>query len=271
MNKKVMVMYGLKKHTFVICAYKESAYLEECIRSLLAQTVKSNIIVATSTPNNYIRDVAEKHQLPLYVNEGPSSIAHDWNFAYAQTETLYVTIAHQDDIYFPEYTETALNYFSKAKKPLIFFTDYHEIRDGKPVEKNRLLFVKRVLFFPLRPRLFKNSRFVRRRCLSLGCPICCPSVSFAKDNLPERVFEHGFRSNLDWQAWEKLSKYKGAFLYCKKPLMGHRVHENSETSAVLKDNVRTKEDFEMFCKFWPKWIAKRLARVYANSEKSNKL
>ena len=40
------------KHTFVICAYKESAYLEECILSLKQQTVKSNIIMITSTPNN---------------------------------------------------------------------------------------------------------------------------------------------------------------------------------------------------------------------------
>ena len=48
------------KHTFVICAYKESAYLEECILSLKQQTVKSNIIMITSTPNNYIRDTRRK-------------------------------------------------------------------------------------------------------------------------------------------------------------------------------------------------------------------
>ena len=53
--------------------------------------------------------------------------------------------------------------------------------------------------------------------------------------------------------------------------MMHRVHADSETSAVLQDNVRTKEDFEMFCKFWPKWIAKKLTAVYAKSEKSNQL
>ena len=28
------------KHTFVICAYKESAFLEECIESLEEQTVR---------------------------------------------------------------------------------------------------------------------------------------------------------------------------------------------------------------------------------------
>ena len=37
-------------HTFVICAYKESKYLEKCIQSLLHQTVKSNILLKDFFP-----------------------------------------------------------------------------------------------------------------------------------------------------------------------------------------------------------------------------
>ena len=59
-----------EKHTFVICAYKESSYLEECIVSLEKQTVKSNILMVTSTPNTFISEMAEKHNIPLIVNEG---------------------------------------------------------------------------------------------------------------------------------------------------------------------------------------------------------
>ena len=33
-----------EKHTFVICAYKESAYLEECVKSLKEQKKESNIM-----------------------------------------------------------------------------------------------------------------------------------------------------------------------------------------------------------------------------------
>ena len=51
------------KHTFVICAYKESSYLEECIVSLEKQTVKSNILMVTSTPNAFISGMAEKCHL----------------------------------------------------------------------------------------------------------------------------------------------------------------------------------------------------------------
>ena len=107
--------------------------------------------------------------------------------------------------------------------------------------------------------------------MSLGCPICCPSVTFVKANLPETVFEKGYRSDEDWQAWEKISKYKGTFVYINKVSMYHRIHEESETSIILGDNARIEEDYEMFCKFWPKSIAKLLTKLYATSEKSNKL
>ena len=38
-------------HTFAVCAYGESPYLEECVQSLLAQKVRTRILIATSTPN----------------------------------------------------------------------------------------------------------------------------------------------------------------------------------------------------------------------------
>ena len=73
-----------------------------------------------------------------------------------------------------------------------------------------------------------------------------------------------------WEAWERLSKMKGEFLYDSTIQMGqYRIHEESETSIIIGDNARSKEDYEMFCKFWPKSIAKVLSKVYAKSEKSN--
>ena len=186
-------------------------------------------------------------------------------------DTELVTIAHQDDVYLPEYSDEIVKMISKSKKPLIAFTDYGELRENRPVLKNRLLQVKRILLFPLRYSLLQKSIFVRRRVLSLGCPICCPAVTFVKRNLPEQVFQSGYRSAEDWEAWEKLSRMKGSFLYTKTIGMYHRIHEESETSIILGDHARNEEDFQMFCKFWPTSVAKVLAKLYSSSEKSNKL
>lgn len=261
----------MNDHTFAICAYKESPYLEECIQSLRNQTVKSNILVATSTPNDYIKGIADKYAIPYYINEGEGGITQDWNYAYSCAKTKYITIAHQDDVYEKDYLETALALIAKARHPLLFFSDYYEIRDGKKVISNQLLKVKRIMLLPLRIKVFQNVRWVRRRILSFGSPICCPSVTFATENLPETVFENHYRACEDWEAWEKISKRKGQFLYSTKLLVGHRIHEDSETTAAIGDNQRSKEEYEMFCKFWPKGAARFLLKFYSKGQNSNQL
>lgn len=264
-------MYTGENHTFAICAYKESIYLEDCVKSLVNQELPSKIIMITSTPNEHIRKISEQYSIPLYVNEGENGIVQDWNYAYKMADTKYVTLAHQDDVYLPHYTSEIMKLEKEAKNPLIVFTDYGELREDNAVEHNNLLRIKRMMLFPLRFAILWNSKFVRRRILSLGNPICCPAVTFVKDNLPEKVFSVGFRSNEDWEAWEMLSKMKGAFAYSRTIGMYHRIHEGSETSVIIGDNARSKEDFVMYCKFWPHPIAKLLTKFYSSSEKSNEL
>ncbi|MDO5131388.1 MAG: glycosyltransferase [Eubacteriales bacterium] len=258
-------------HTFAVCAYKESPWLEACLFSLREQTVKSDVIMITSTPNDHIRSIAEKYGVPLLVNTGGGGITQDWNFAYTHAATRYVTITHQDDLYEPEYAQRAVQMLERSRKPLIFFCDYYEIRNDMPVLENRLLNVKRMMLLPIRLPFAQRSRWIRRRILSFGSPICCPSVTFAKENLPYAVFRHGFRACEDWEAWEMISKRKGDFLYCPEPLMGHRIHEDSETSAIIGDNLRSEEEYIMFRKFWPAPAARLLNRKYASAQKSNRL
>ncbi|MCI9530617.1 MAG: glycosyltransferase family 2 protein [Lachnospiraceae bacterium] len=264
--------YTPKDHTFAICAYKESPYLRSCIESLKSQSVRTRIIMATSTPNASIQSLAKEYQIPLYVSPGPSGIAQDWNFAYHCAQTKLVTLAHQDDTYHPAYTAHMLAALNRAGHPLIFFTDYHELRNGQEVSSNRLLRIKRLMLLPLRPRAFRKSRFVRRRILSMGNPISCPSVTYVKGSLPDPLFIPGFKSNIDWQAWEIISRQEGEFTYDPSPLTCHRIHIGSETSAAINNgNIRAKEDYEMFLKFWPRWAARVLMRFYIKGEESNQV
>jgi len=257
----------VKKHTFVICAYKESEYLEECIKSLVVQRDTSEVILMTSTPNNHINTLCDKYEIPCFVNSGESGITQDWEFGLQQVKTKYATIAHQDDVYFKDYAKAVLERVEKSQTPIIAFTDYYELRDGDYVKENQILKIKRMLLMPL--KIFRKSVFVRRRVLSLGNPICCPSVTYAMDNIERPFFMNHFKSNEDWEAWERYSKIKGEFLYIAKPLMAHRIHEGSETSAILEYDGRSVEDYEMYRKFWPNWIARYLTNKYKQSEKYN--
>jgi glycosyltransferase involved in cell wall biosynthesis len=259
------------KHTFVICAYKESEYLEECIKSLKDQTIKSEILMATSTPNRWIESMSEKYNIPLFINEGESGITQDWNFALSKVKKGFATIAHQDDVYEKDYTELVLDSMRRTRQPLIAFTDYCELRDGKKVYNNRMLRIKRLMLLPLRVRAFAGNRFVRRRVLSLGDPICCQSVTYNLKRLKQPIFQNHFRSCEDWEAWENISRLQGAFVYVNKPLTCHRIHEDSATTAIIQDHGRVEENYIMYRKFWVKPIAKLINRFYTKSEESNEL
>lgn len=261
-----------KDHTFAICAYKESPYLRECIESLKKQTVPTNVIMTTSTENNYIRNLASEYQIPLYVNSGQGGIAGDWNFAYHSAKTELVTLAHQDDRYQPDYAKDMLEKINRSKHPLVYFADYYELRGGQVVEKSTMLKVKRLMLLPMKIRRFQGISFFKRCVLAFGNPVACWSVAYVKQNLPETVFVSDFRSNLDWEEWEKLSREKGEFVYSTNIGTCHRVHEGSETSNTIREgNIRAREDYAMFLKFWPSWIAKLLMRFYIKGEKLNEV
>ena len=95
-------------HTFVICAYGDSRYLEECIQSLVNQSLKTDIILYTSTPSNYIEGLCEKYDIPVFSSVG-GGIGKDWNNALSFVQTQYATIVHQDDIYLSDYAKNVLS------------------------------------------------------------------------------------------------------------------------------------------------------------------
>jgi glycosyltransferase involved in cell wall biosynthesis len=258
------------RHTFIVLAYKESAYLEECILSLINQTEQSFIIITTATPNSFIENIAQKYNIPLMVRQGNPMIADDWTFAYAQATTQYLTLAHQDDVYLPNYTKKLLQKAS-SNDTLIAFCNYYEIRNAQIIKTNLLLFIKRILLLSLGINYVAKSSFNKWLCLAFGSPICCPSVMYNKEKIGNWQFNNHFRVNLDWNSWLLLAQRKGAFVYTSEALMYHRIHQQSATTTNLDDNFRRKEDIEIFTRIWGTKIGKLIGKVYAHSYKSNEL
>lgn len=259
-------------HSFAICAYGESPYLRECVESVLGQDLAgSEVLIATSTPSDWLEEIACKFDIPVFVNAGEHGIGQDWNFAYSCASGKYVTIAHQDDVYCAGYAREAVAMLERTESSLMFFSNYGELRDGVRVDSNGILKVKRRMLRPLEDARRASSIRVRRRAISLGNPICCPAVTLNASNVPERPFRTNMKCNLDWDTWEVLSKRQGEFFYSPKILMYHRIHEESTTTSLIEDNTRSSEDLEMFERFWPKPVAHAVGRIYARSERSNEL
>lgn len=262
----------MSEHKFVVLAYKESEFLEDCIKSVLNQKYPSEVAIATTTPNKHIKDLAKKYKLQVFETKH-TTIGGDFDFAISCGEkTPLVTVAHQDDVYDSEYSARIVEAYKKAgRKAQIIFSDYYEIRNGKKVTTNTNLKIKRILLFPLRFRGLSGYKWAKRFVLKFGNAICCPAVTFNTGRIKLPVFEYDMTCDVDWHAWEVLSKKAGKFVFVNEKLMGHRIHEESETSNTINDDRRSAEDYEIYQRFWPKWLARKFTKAYKNSEKSNKV
>ena len=211
-----------------------------------------------------------EYNLSVYVNPEKKGIGYDFNFALNCVEADIVTLAHQDDIYESTYLERVVKTVQENNSASIVFTDYYEIRNNQNITNNTNHVIKSILLTPLKIRGIKNTKFSKRFALAFGNSICCPAVSFVKDNIETKnLFKSDLLSNVDWLAWEKLSRQQNKFVYINEQLVGHTISENTTTTSIIVQGIRTKEDFYMFKKFWPKPIAKCLQKVYSFSEKSN--
>lgn len=266
-------MFNAKDHTFVVCAYKENPFLEDTVCALTKQSVLGDILISTSTPNDHIQSVADKFDVPVVVNPNPHLAGDDWNYGYDRAQTPLVTMAHQDDIYEPKYLETILEAANgyDPENLSILFTDYYEMREGKNVDKNVLLNIKRVMNAPLKSKKFNSSIFVKKRILAFGDSICCPAVTFNKGFLGNSIFDTTYKNSCDYKTLVDLACKPGNFVYIPEILVGHRIYAESATSLNLAENIRKKEDAEILETLWPRPIARLVNSVYALSEKSNEL
>lgn len=242
------------KHTFVILAYNISDDLEECIKSVINQSVKSNIVIATSTPNDYIIDLASEYSLGVMTNKAKSNKGRDYNFAINSFDTPLVTIAHQDDLYDRNYTKEVLKAYKKNKKAAIIFTDNYEIHDDKKIIKSKKLFWKRYYLFPLSFSFLQNKKFFKLRSLRRDKFICTSSITFVKKNIDGDIFPTNLKYDNDWQGLIDLARKDTRFVYLRKKLVGYRVEEKEN------NKTKNKEDLKILKSMYPSWYYKRIVK-----------
>ena len=251
-------------HTFAVPVYGAAPGLVSLVDSLRAQsTPGSAVVLTTSTPSPELESFARRSALPLHVNPRRLDIASDWNFALAAARTELVTLAHQDDRYAPDYVTQLAAALGRHPGASLAFCDYVEHTPLGPRATHLNLVVKRYL----RRRAFGSAECLtgprdKLRLLSLGNPICCPSVMLNRATLGDFSFPAGFRTNLDWMAWLGLARRPGGFVYVRQRLLSKGVHAASETTATIADRTREREDRAVFETLWPGSIAALLAGVY---------
>ena len=249
-------------HAFVILAYKDSPFLADCLRSLQAQTVRSRILITTSTPSDYIADVARRGGVEVKANSEDQGIASDWNFALRTAGARYVTLAHQDDVYYPPFLERSLDLFARHPEGVLSFTGYREISDEGTPRRSKITTAKSLIKWGSIGGREEVRGLPARLFLSFGNPLPCSSVTFDMEKLGGFQFSGEFASNLDWEAWWRLRGQGCTFLHCREPLIGRRYNDLTETSNTKRDGRRWREDVAMFRRIWPAGFGDALALIY---------
>lgn len=260
--------YTGKDLTFVVCAYQECPYLEQSIQSFVHQTMKANIMISTSTPNDYIKEIANKYHIEVRVNPDGGQIK-DYNFAMKQPQTELIMLAHQDEIISKHFVEKVIGALNSAKKPIIAFTNYIEMHNDVVDQKpSTMIKIKRIMLSPLKWHWLGGTKFGKWLIQCMGNPITHPTVVCVRKELPDILFQEEYKSSMDWDLWQRMSKQKGSFVYISDVLLYHRMNDDNQTSKLIKtSNARYDDELDIFCRMWPKPIAKLIMRFYSKATK----
>lgn len=253
-------MQGLPtNHTFVVCAYQDSPYLEQCLTSVLNQSEKSNVLLSTSTCTEKIRQLAKTYDVPLYVNTGAGDMVANWNYAISQAGTDFVTVCHQDDYYHPDFFKHVRPLLDD--KTLMVHTNYYDVLD-EAIYQNPSNKIRCMLNLPLRIKALQGIRFVKINTMRLGDSVCCPSCTYNVKRIGQPVFASKLKSSCDWDLYVDLALAEGALRYTGKRLCYKRGHQKMATADNIRSGLREAEDLYMFNRLWPKPLAGLLLRIY---------
>ena len=257
------------KHIFAVSAYRMSPYLRECLISLKGQSEPSEVILCTSTPSDFLTELAGEFQIPLFIRQGTPSLWEDWNFCLEKAAELgaeLVTIAHQDDRYLPAYAKEICREAESHPDSVLLFTACENINAQGMKIPGTAERVKRLLRLPLVFSGLFGEKKARTLCLAYGNSIPCPTCSYVLRNAGTKLFSPGYSFVIDWETFRKLSEKEGGFRYLRKPLVQIRIHPESETSRTMLDETRGREEREMLGKFHTQKAADRIMRYYRKAQ-----
>lgn len=256
-----------KLHTFSICAYKESSHLEECIKSVVQQRETSEAILCTSTPSNFLEELARKYDIPLFIREGKSDIQDDWNFSCENAKTPWVTVAHQDDVYDKNYSSKLIEAIKQEPTAIMAFTDYLPIKNGH-ISTDLNSRMKRLFRTPMRIKFFRHSKFFKKYFQGFGNAISCPCVAYNKELIEGDIFTSPLKFALDWDTFVKFSRFDNPFIYIHEKLFYYRIHDEATSKDFTVNDTRQEEEMYMFRQFWPDWVIGLGFKLYQKSYKT---
>lgn len=234
----------MKKLAFVVPCCNAGAHLEPMLASLLAQTRTDARITLVDDASDD-GSVALAHErfgaaVTVDVNQVRLGIAANWNKALAHCDSEYVCIAHQDDVYAPEFAATMVAALDAA--PTAAFA---HCRAGCIDESGAAS--------PSSIEDYKDA--IWRRLPAVGSPrnlypllfagnfICCSSIVFRR-NAFDSVgwFDASLHFTLDWDMSFRMLRAGFDVASVDRRLMSYRRHRSNASLRHIANHDRYREE-----------------------------
>lgn len=206
----------------IIPTYNCGKYIEESIKSVIAQSIKDweiQIVDDCSTDNTemilkpYIEKYPSIHYHKLSCNSGPA-IARTEAIKYAGGK--YIAFLDSDDLWLPNKLEKQIAYM-ESKQINFCCTAYSQIN-----EKGQCIGVA----------LFPPEETTYKKCILLGDPIGNLTVMYNQERLGKFEVPYIMKRN-DYALWLKILHYTHACYGMQEILANYRVRDNSVSSNKL--------------------------------------
>ena len=246
------------KYSVVIPAYNGAKYIERTLLSVINQTRKPDeIIVHDDNSSDETRAICEKYasKISYYLNDdGPSGFVNGWNRAVQFAKGDYISILHQDDIFYPTFLEEAENalhqnpdirhlfavcdYIDETDK-VIASLNNHQLFNSKKLKLQKYSGKEYVAAYQ---QTYDNIPHIHR----------CPGVITHRT-----IFEDGCNYNAaaghiaDDDFFYRVGQFSDV-IGLLQPLAAYRLHQESETGSIgdIKLVQRLAKDYIYQVKQW---------------------
>ncbi len=237
--------------TFAIPFYKNRAYLQRAIQSVLAQTNPDWTLIISDDAgpegdlSPWIASLPQSEKLHYVRQPQNLGIAGNWNACLALAATDLVTLLHADDELEPHYAAVMLAAAARYPSASVFFCTA-SIIDAR----NRPIFsfpdwYKRWLL-PSRGEEFAVQGEEGLRAVYKGNFIMCPTMCYRRQHLPRTPFDARWKQVPDLDLITRLLLEGHELIGLPDRAYRYRRHESNQTQVQSDSLLRFEEERDLY-------------------------
>jgi GT2 family glycosyltransferase len=230
--------------TFAIPCHNGAAHLPDLLRSLLAQVdVDCELLLvddASSDDSVAVARAVAGRRLALVVNPTPLGIPGNWNRCIELVGSDFFCLAHQDDVYAPEFAVTMLDALAQAPHAAAAHCRLRAI-DARGAPRTSLRERYKERFWRTLPALESPAQGFQR--LFAGNFVGCPSLVFRRAAVAAiGAFDTHFRFVADWEWLLRAHAKDWQLAAVPQALVAYRRHAGQATHGDAASLRRYQEE-----------------------------